>query len=177
MSKAQDRIAQQMLDAYNAAIRAAGQKSPEETFLSGMTLDTLNKAKNKDYSNILFNFADPAERKRQRDMVAGAGARGTAALGTPNATALALDKQNRDDEFAEDTGRNYQEQVSNAIGNATGMAGNLAQQDQSRRNSILGSAGGMAQQGLEYSLRAKTPWWKSLLNSAQQGATMAAMAA
>lgn len=173
MSKKQDQIAQQMLDAYKAAMAAAQRKSPEEEELSRQAMETLGWARGGDYrsppKNIFYNFADPAERKRQMELIAGAGARGTAALGTPNSTALMLDKHHRDAVFDEDQAANYQENVSRAIGNATGLAGGLAQQDQARRDNVLGVSSSMGGQALQYQLRDKPKWWQTFLNSFGQG--------
>ena len=172
MSKAQDQLAQQLLNTWMASLNQANQPSQYETMLGGQATGVLDWAKKGDFSSaptgVFFNMVDPAVRQRQRELTMGAGAQGSAASGGANPTALALDKQNRADEFAEDSAANYQQNVSNAIGSAAGVAGDLAGIDQSRRMGILNSTAGMAGKGVDYQFRQKTPWWKSALAGAAQ---------
>lgn len=181
MSKKQDQLSTQLLNTYLAALSKAQEPSAYEKAIGDQALGTIDWASKGDYTSapkgVFFNLADPAERKRQRELITGAGARGTAALGTPNPTALALDEENRANQFDEDQAGNYQQEVSGAIGRASGVAGNLAGMDLSRKTAVLGSTAGLAGQGVGYSLRPKVPWWKSALNSFAAGAGQAAQTA
>jgi len=159
------------LNAYNAALTAAQQRSPEEQLLSDQATGVLNWAKAGDYRQaprgVFFNRMPVAQRQRQREMISNAASLGTSALGQPNANLLALDKANRDAEFDRDQAAQYEGDVANAVAGATGMAGNLAQADQNRRMGILGQTGNMFStiyQTNNQPQQKKTPWWQSLLS-------------
>lgn len=78
-----------------AAVRAP---SVGEQFLTNEATEMLNTIKAGDYTkrpkNIFFNFADPAQRESQREMMFNAGGQGVFALGAPDPNLLALNRQN-----------------------------------------------------------------------------------
>lgn len=161
-----------------AAVRSP---SVGEQALTGQAtglLDWINKG---DYTtrpkNLFFNYADPAERQRKRELMMNAGAQGVAALGQgANPNLLALNKQNLQDQFARDTAGQYESDVSQAGTRAAGMLGDVAGLENARELGTLGATTGMYGQslGANTQIAMKPRWWEILLNQAGQGAQAAA---
>lgn len=145
-----------------------------------MATGVLDWSKKGDYRQpppgIFFNFADPAARKQKRDLMFGARAQGASALGGADSTLLALDKQHRDDEWAADSARQHEADVSEGVGRAAAVTGDLAQLDQSRRMGILGTTAGLFNSQLERDSR-KVSWWEKLMMGARANAESAAQSA
>lgn len=121
--------------------------------------------------NLFFNYADPAERQRTREMQMNAGSQGVSALGAPSANLLALDRQNLNDEFARDTAGQYESDISQAGIRAAGELGDVAQLSNARNLGALGSTTSM------WNTRDSRPrWWETLIAGAQRGAAAAATA-
>lgn len=152
---------------YNSALAAANTKSPLQMELEGQAQGTLDWIKKGDYrqrpKNIFFNLFDPSELRRHRELVSRAGGQGTVALGAGNPTALALDKQNRDDENAASDSQQYEADVAGAGQRAAALGGDMAGMDQARRLAILNTTAGV------YANRSNQPqWWERLLQTGGQ---------
>lgn len=153
-----------------AAIR---EPSAGEAALTSEATGLTDWIKKGDYTqrpkNLFFNFADPAQRQRQREMEMNSGAQGTSALGAPSANLLALDKQNLNDEWARDTAGQYESDVSQGGIRAAGELGDVAQLSNARNLGALGSTTSM------WNTRDARPrWWEVLMQGAKQGASAAA---
>lgn len=164
---------------YEASRAAASRPSPYEERVGRMTNEVLDWAAAGDYrvkpKGIVFNFADPAERARRRALMANSRGQGVSAFGAEgNATVLALDKQHRDAENERDDAASYEQDVSQGVARAAGMAGDLAQMDNARRMGVLSSDAGLYGSFLQ---RPEKPrWWERLISNGQEGARTAAMA-
>lgn len=124
---------------------------------------------------IFFNFADPAERRRRRELQANTRGQGVSALGAgANPTVLALDKSHRDAEAeAADAGQ-FEADVAAGVGKAAAVAGDLSKMDQARRMGILNTTAGLW--GAELSRPKQPSWWERLLGGMQGNAEAAAAA-
>jgi hypothetical protein len=89
-------------------------------------------------------------------MEMGAGAQGNAALGGASPTALALDRQNRLDETAEDAAKGYQETAAGLVSGALSDEGDLSRLDQTRRLGVLGATQGVYQNGAQHAPRSRS---------------------
>ncbi|MFL6285712.1 MAG: hypothetical protein ACJ74Q_21450 [Pyrinomonadaceae bacterium] len=154
---------------YNQSLTTAQTVSPYEQRRAAWDNDILDAANSGDYrtppksARVLFNLFDPSERKRRRELEMGAGAQGTAALGAASPTALALDRQNRNDEDAEDAAQGYQQTWSNLVGGALADEGDLSKLDQDRRLGVLGTTSSV------YNTKQQQPkWWQTLMGGAMQ---------
>jgi hypothetical protein len=154
---------------YNASRAAASQPSPYEERLGRMSQEVLDWAAKGDYRDrpktIFTNFADPAARKRQREVLANTRGQGVGAMGAgANPTLLALDKQHQDDVFERDTAAQYEADTAQGVAQAAGLTGDLARMDQARRLGVLGSDASLY--GAQLSKPEKPKWWERLLGGA-----------
>lgn len=160
---------------YKAALTQAQTVSPYEQRRANFDNAVLDWGNSGDYreppkeARVFFNLFDPAERRRRREMEMGAGAQGTAALGAASPTALALDRQNRMDEDAEDGARGYQQTAATLVSGALEDQGDLSRLDQNRRLGVLGTTAGVYQNE-----RNRPKWWERLMQGFTQGAASAA---
>ena len=99
------------------------------------------------------------------------GPQGTAALGSPNANLLALNRQNLNDEWARDTAGQYESDVSQAGVRAAGELSDVAGMENARKLGRLGATTSSFNTKLN-----KPRWWEILLGQAGAGAQAAAMA-
>ena len=147
--------------------------SAGEAALTSEATGLLDWIKGGDYTtrpkNLFFNYADPAQRQRQRERIMNAGSQGVFALGAPDPNLLALNKQNLNDEWARDTAGQYESDVSQAGIRAAGELGDVAQLENARKLGRLGAT----TSGYNTKL-AKPSWWQILLGQAGQGAQAAA---
>ena len=147
-----------------------------ETALTGEATGLLDWIHKGDYTtrpkNLFFNYADPAQRARQRETMMNAGSQGVYALGAPSPNLLALNKQNLNDQWAQDMAGQYESDVSQAGIRASGALGDVAGMENARKLGRLGAT----TSGYNTQLN-KPSWWQQLLNNAAQGAGAAAMAA
>lgn len=156
---------------YNQALQQAQTPSPYEQRRAAFDDEIINWANSGDYrtppaeARVFFNMFDPAERRRRREMEMGAGAQGTAALGAASPTALALDRQNRADEDAEEAAAGYQDTAARLVGGALEDYGDLTRVDQNRRLGVLGTT---AQ--VRAAKASKPAWWERLIQGASGGA-------
>lgn len=162
---------------YNQALTAAKTPSPYDQKLGEMSMKTLNWADKGDFTNpseggIFVNFADPAARRRQRELEMGAGAQGIFALGGGgDANLLALDKQNRADEQTRDDSAQYESDVRQGVGAAMGVAGDLGHEDLSRKLGVLGATENIYRQDMQ-----RPKWWQVMIQGMQNAAQSAAAA-
>lgn len=160
-----------------ASLAAIRTPSVGEQALTGEATGLMDWIKAGDYTkrpkNLFFNYADPAERQRKRELMMNAGAQGVAGLGqgSANANLLALNRQNLQDHFARDTAAQYEQDVSQAGIRAAGMLGDVAGLENARESAALGATTSSYNTQL-----AKPSWWQILLSQAGQGAQAAAMA-
>lgn len=155
-----------------AAVRGP---SVGEAALTGEATGLMDWIKKGDYTsrpkNLFFNYADPAQRQRQREQMMNAGPQGVAALGQgANANLLALNKQNLSDTWARDMAGQYESDVSQAGIRAAGMLGDVAGLENAREGMALGSTTSSYNTQL-----AKPSWWQILLGQAAAGAQAGAM--
>lgn len=146
-----------------------------ESALTGEATGLMDWIHGGDYTkrpkNVFFNFADPAQRQRQRETMMNAGYQGISALGKPNANLLALNRENANNQWAEDMAGQYEQDVSQAGTRAAGELGDVAQLENSRKLGRLSATTSSYNTQL-----AKPRWWEILLSQAGQGAQAAAMA-
>jgi hypothetical protein len=165
---------------YTTALTEAKTISPYEQRRADFDNSVLDWANSGDYrqppkeARVFFNFFDPAERRRHAEMEMGAGAQGNAALGGASPTALALDRQNRLDESAEDAAKGYQETAAGLVSGALSDEGDLSRLDQTRRLGVLGATQSVYQN--ERSRPEKPKWWQRLMSGFASGAGAAATA-
>lgn len=154
-----------------ASLAAVRQPSAGERYLTNEATSLLDTIKAGDYTtrpkNVFFNFADPAQRKAQRDMMFNAGGQGVFALGAPDPNLLALNKQNMDDEFARDSSAQYEQDWRDAGIRAAGMLGDVAGLENQREGSALGATTSM------WNTRDARPRWYETLIQGAQGAAAA----
>jgi hypothetical protein len=159
---------------YNTALTAAEAESPYDKRRREMNDSILDWGKSGDYrqppdeAKVFFNFADPAERKRQRDVLNNTRGQGVSALGAgANPTLLALNKQEMDAQQEEDAARNYQDTTARLVGGAAADNADMAGADTAKRMGVLNSTAGTY--GQIYQANAQRPrWWQSLLGGAAQ---------
>lgn len=154
------------------SLAAVRQPSAGERYLTDEATSLLNTIRAGDYTqrpkSIFFNFADPAQRKAQRDMMFNAGGQGVFALGSPDPNLLALNKQNLDDEFARDSAGQYEQDWRDAAVRATGMLGDVAGLENQREGSALGATTSM------WNTRDARPrWWETIIGGARAAASAA----
>lgn len=161
---------QQNQQTYNQTLSYAKEESPYERMRRERAERIKTFAESGDYRNptgelrLAFNFADPAERKRQSEILANTRGQGVSALGAgANPTLLALDKQHRDDVAERDTATNYQETLSRMVAGAYDDLGSLQGMDQAKRLGILGTTAGVYS-----STPQKKPWWETLMGTVGQ---------
>lgn len=154
-------------------ISLAAVRSPSvgEQYLANEATSLLDTIKAGDYTkrpkNVFFNFADPAQRAAQRDMMFNASGQGVFALGAPDPNLLALNKQNLHDEWARDSSAQYEQDWSNAGLRATGMLGDIAGLENQREGAALGSTTSM------WNTRDSRPRWYEMLMAGGQRAAAA----
>ena len=171
---------QQLQQQYQSALTAAQTPSAAEQALTTEALGNQKWLAGGDYRSaphgVFFSLVDPAAARRQRELQTNVGATGISALGTPNATALGLAKQNMDDENANDTAANYQSEVSNLADKTAGILGSLGSADTNRKMSILSNLGGMYQNSQnQWAQQAFKPgFWQQILPSVLGAAGSAA---
>jgi len=150
--------------------------SAGESALTGEATGLMDWIKAGDYrtrpKNLFFNFADPAERARQRETMMNAGGQGIFALGSPSPNLLALNKQNLNDHWARDEAGQYEQDVSQAGIRAAGELGDVANLENARKTARLGATTSSFNTQL-----ARPRWWETLLAGAQRGASAAAAGA
>ena len=154
-----------------ASLAAVRQPSVGEAALTGEATGLLDWIKKGDYTsrpkNLFFNYADPAERQRKRELMMNAGSQGISALGQgANANLLALNKQNLNDTWARDTAGQYESDVSQAGIRAAGMLGDVAGLENQREIGALGATSGMWNTN-----RNQPSWWDKLVMGVQRGAS------
>jgi hypothetical protein len=157
----------------SASLAAVRSPSAGEQYLTNEATSLLDTIKAGDYTkrpkNVFFNFADPAQRAAQREMMFNAGGQGTFALGAPDPNLLALNKQNLDDEYARDTAGQYEQDWSNAGLRAAGMLGDVASLENQREGSALGATTSM------WNTRDSRPrWYETLFSGARSAAAAGA---
>lgn len=166
---------------YTQALAQAQAESPYERRRRETAEGILDWAKSGDYrtppaeARVFFNFADVAERKRRRDVLANTRGQGVSALGAgANPTLLALNKEHMDAELEEDAARDYQDTAARVVGAAAGDLGDLDSGDRARRMGVLGTTAGMKQTAL--GIPREKSWWEKLWASGQENARYAATA-
>lgn len=155
---------------YNTALTQANTKSPQEEALGKAALKTIDWADKGDFTDpseggIFVNYADPAIRRRHRELELNAGGQGVLSGmgGAPDPNQLAAMKQNLADENAEDAAGQYEEDIRGGIGSAMGIAGDVSKTDLSRRLGVLDVT------GANYRQQANKPaWWERLIGGASQ---------
>ncbi|MDQ3821219.1 MAG: hypothetical protein M3362_26550 [Acidobacteriota bacterium] len=111
---------------------------------------------------VFFDFTNPAYNNEKRQLLDKTGGQGILALGGGgDASLLAMNKQNLDDQFARDTAENYQHQVQGAIEGAYGNEGKLMDSDLQRRLSIYGTSAGLynSELGRVAQANSRPSWW------------------
>jgi hypothetical protein len=163
---------------YNQALTTAQTESPYERRRRETNEAITDWGKSGDYrqppdeAKVFFNFADPAMRKRQRDVLNNSRGQGVSALGAgANPTLLALNKEHMDAELEEDSAREYQDTAARVVGGASGELADLDAADRARRMGVLGATSGVYN---NQNANRGTPWWQQLMNNAAQGAGAAA---
>jgi hypothetical protein len=157
---------------YNAALSTAQAESPYEKKRADFDNSIIDWSKAGDYRaptnemKAFYNFADPAAHKAQSDILANSRGAGTAAFGAgANPTALALDKQMRDDQFESDAAHNYQDTTARLVGGAYSDNADMQGLDQAKKLSVLGTTAGTY--GQQSQIDAQRPkWWQQLLGVA-----------
>lgn len=164
---------------YNAALTTAQTESPYEKRRRETAEAISNWAKSGDYrtppkeASVFFNFADPAERARQRAVLSNSRGQGVGALGAgANPTLLALNKEHMDAELEADAGREYQDTAARVVGAASGELADLDTADRARRMGVLGVSSGMKQAAL--SIPKEKSWFEKLMDYGMSGARTAA---
>ena len=166
----------------NQSLATIRQPTAGEAALTSEATGLMDWVKAGDYrkrpKNLFFNYADPAERDRQRRTQMNAGGQGIYALGAPDPNLLASQKQNLDDEWARDTAGQYEQDVSQAGIRAAGELGDVAQLANARNLGALGATTSMYGQslGANTQMAMRPRWWETLLAQAGQGAQAAATA-
>lgn len=169
---------------YNQALTTAQAESPYERRRREINESITNWGKSGDYrtppseAKVFFNFADPAERRRQQDALANTRGQGVSALGAgANPTLLALDKQHRDAVSEEDAARNYQQTAAAVVGGASGELADLDAADRARRMGVLSTTAGTYNTQVA---NRQPSWWQKMLLSgyynAERGAGTAGAA-
>lgn len=159
------------------SLAAVRQPSAGEAALTSEATGLMDWIHKGDYTqrpkNLFFNYSDPAERNRKRELMMNSGPQGTAALGmgATNPNLLAMNRQNLNDEWARDTAGQYEHDVSQAGMRASGMLGDVAGLENQREMGALAATSGAYNTQLN-----KPKWWEILLGQAAQGAQAAAMA-
>lgn len=153
-----------------ASLAAVRTPSAGEQFLTNEATSMLDTIKAGDYTkrpkNIFFNFADPAQRAAQREMMFNAGNQGVFALGAPDPNLLAVNRQNLTDEHARDSAAQYEQDWADAGIRATGMLGNVASLENQREGSALGATTSM------WNTRDARPrWYETLIGGASTAAS------
>lgn len=152
-----------------ASLAAVRTPSVGEQYLTNEATSLMDTIKAGDYTkrpkNVFFNFADPAQRAQQREMMFNAGKQGSFALGAPDPNLLALNRQNLDDEWARDTAGQYEQDWRDAGVRAAGMLGDVAGLENQREGAALGATTSM------WNTRDARPrWWEVLVGGAQKAA-------
>lgn len=161
----------QPVQEYQGALSDAKTASPVQSKLQTMALNDLDTLGKGDYTNlpkdVFFNFADPAQRARQRSLSYNQKGQGVFGLGNQaaNPTALGLAKQNIAAHDAQDDATTYEGGVKEAANRAFLSAGDLANMDQARKLGILGITSGPYQQQVN-----KPSWFDRILQGASAGA-------
>lgn len=161
---------------FGATQAAAQQESPYLTGLGQDATKFLNQVQGvggpKDYSKFspssFWSMESLGDRSKQRDQILGGGATGDAALAGGHQAFLDLDKQNRNDEFVNDYGREFQDRVQGATANAKNTQLQLGQMEQDRRTGVASNVGNLF--GMEsQAYNAKpAPLWQSLVLGGMQ---------
>jgi len=172
--------AEQPRQDYSAALAQANAPSPVQSKLQTMAMGDLDWLEKGDYrdpkGHIFMNFADPAMRKRQRELSYNQKGQGIFGLAgrSANPTALGLAKQNLSAHDAEDDARQYEQNIREGSQRAFATAGDLASMEQARRLGVLGITAGPYQTQLG---KPKEPsWFDRLLQGASSAAAGAAAA-
>lgn len=156
---------------FAASQQAAATESPYLHQLGVDATDFLNQVKSGDLRNVklgsYFNMDSLANQQKMRGMLSDSHATGQAALGGQgNATLLALDKQNRNDEFQHDYANEFQNAIQQGVGSANQTLAALGEAEQSRRTgSASNSAGLFGTAFSALSNKPKSPW-SSILSGA-----------
>lgn len=114
---------------------------------------------------------EPSMRQRQRSQIMGAKGQGVAGLGAPDPNLIALQKNNIAAHQAEDDAGQYEQDVSQGVGRAAGLAGDLSQMDQSRKLGVLGATSNIYGNAQRIAA-SQRPWWQTLLGGVASGASM-----
>lgn len=163
---------------YQQSLKLAQTPSPEEAAKTKDWLAEEDYFAKKDYSKpppgmVSMNYADPAARQRQRELIGGAQATGAAGLGSEgaNPTALQMGEQEMANEFDLDSASNYERQL-NAENeyHRTGDALSLMNIDFSRKSSLLGNTSGQATSTMDARIRTQPTLWLPGLLAAGIGA-------
>lgn len=163
---------------YSAALQSANTPSPIQSQLQTMASNDLSQLGKGDYTNlpkdVLWNFADPAQRARQRELSYNQKGQGVFGLGNQaaNPTALGLAKQNIAAHDAQDDATAYEGGVKDAANRAFMTAGDLANMDQARKLGILNVTSGPYQSQIN-----KPGWFDKILSGFNTGSNAAAAAA
>lgn len=166
---------------YNTAVTEAKKQSPAEEALNRESLKTIDWASKGDFTNpaeggIFVNYADPAFRRRHRELSMNAGDQGIFALGPADPNALAAMKENSDAASAENDAAQYQDDIRTGVGQARAQAGDMSQMDLNRRLGILNETGATYRADLTKPQQPK--WWERLLGGAMNaGAAFAGSSA
>ncbi|HLL73585.1 MAG TPA: hypothetical protein VK363_19260 [Pyrinomonadaceae bacterium] len=158
---------------YDTALSETKAESPYEKKRREFSEGIIDWSKKEDYRNptaamkVFYNFADPAERKRQSDLNANTRGLGVSALGAgANPTALALDKQHRDDVNATDAARQYQETTANLVGGAYDELGDLHAASDAKKLGVLGVTN--SRLGQEREIASRPKWFEKILTAGAQ---------
>lgn len=148
---------------------AAAQESPYITRVGQDATKFLGEIDKKDYSHGFtpgtFWHLDPKEdRTAQRDVLMNAGATGDAALaGGQNGGFLALDKENRKNEFDANYAREFQDAVQQQTGFAKNAQYQVGQLDQNRRMGVASDLTGLMGTAFQAENAKPAPLWQNLV--------------
>lgn len=151
-SKLLQELQQYLMSSLQPTQNAAAQESPYLAQIGKDATGFLDQVQGtngpKDYRNFqpgsFWHMDSLANRAKQRDQLMGAGGQGDAALaGGGNQAFLDLDKQNRTDEFENNYGREFQDNVQGATANAKNTQYQLGQMEQDRRTGTASNIGNL----------------------------------
>lgn len=155
---------------YNAALTQAQTPSPYEQRRANnvnMAEDWLESGDYTDPPKQLrpfYNFADLAQRNKNRDVLRNTRGQGVSALGAgANPNLLALQKEYDDSQMEEDAARDYQDTTSRIAASTAGELNDLDMADRARRMGVLNTTAGIERQKMS-----QPTWWEKLLGSATQ---------
>lgn len=152
---------------------AAKTPAPVQTELQDQALKTLKWYGKGDFTNpheggIFTNLMDPAMLHRNSELASNEMGQGIEGLGTPDPNYLATVKENRAAHQDEVNAGQYENDLRQGIGAATGVAEDMSNLDEQTRNAILSSQ--TSSYNTQLSKPEKPAWWQYLLSAGAQAA-------